>query len=196
MGAFTLWHELLNLDDKDGTSRAIPQPPSRDSPQPPSAAAPMLQQHFFPREAGATSSPALQLLLVSRAFACSSCPGVSWRTATHPWERDLLPAGGGQSSEQARWAVVPPKLAAAGLSHPRVPHQNSCYGKRFVDFFLFLLFFFFSSCAQTSPDLLRRTWHIILQMWHRSLGCKIYPAWQLAVLCNLYQLTETTVRYS
>lgn len=78
-----------------------------------------------------------------------------------------------------------------------VPHQNSCYGKRFVDFFLFLLlFFFFSSCAQTSPDLLRRPWHIILQMCHRSLGCKIYPAWQLAVLCNLHQLTETTVRYS
>lgn len=62
-------------------------------------------------------------------------------------------------------------------------------------FFSFSFSFFFSSCAQTSPDLLRRLWHIILQMWHRSLGCKIYPAWQLVVLCNLHQLTETTVRY-
>lgn len=103
----------------------------------------MLQQLFFPREGWATSSPALQLLLVSTDFVCSSCPGGSWCTATHPWEGDLLPAGGGQSSEQSCWAVVLPKLAGTGLSHPRVTHQNSCYGKRFVDFFLFLFFFFF-----------------------------------------------------
>lgn len=135
--------------------------------------------------------------LVSAGCVCSSHLGISWCAATHPWQRDLLPAAGcGQSYEQAHWAAVPPKLAGASSPHPRVPHQNSCYGKRFVDFFLFLFFFFlFFSCAQTSPDLLRRLWHIILQMWHRSPGCKIYPAWQLVLLCNLHQLTETTERY-
>lgn len=42
------------------------------------------------------------------------------------------------------------ELAGARSPHPRVPHQNSCYGKGFVDYFffyyfpfLFLSFFFF-----------------------------------------------------
>lgn len=90
---------------------------------------------------------------MSTGHVCSSCPGVSWCAATHPWESDLLPAaGGGKSYEQACWVAVPPKLAGAGSPHPMVPHQNSCYGTMFVDFFIFLSFLFLSSCAQTSPD--------------------------------------------
>lgn len=130
--------------------------------------------------------------LVSEGLVCPHL-GLSWHT--HPWERDLLPAaGGGQSGEQAccaskaGWWLAP--LTPVCLTKIAAMERGLL-----TFFFSFSFSFFFSSCAQTSPDLLRRLWHIILQMWHRSLGCKIYPAWQLVVLCNLHQLTETTVRY-
>lgn len=195
MGAFTLWHEPLNLGDRDGASQGyqLEQPTATlgSWPMPPSC----FNSTSSPGRLVPPQALSCSYSLVSKGRVCSPRLGVSWCTATHSWARGLLPAAGdGQSCEQAYRAAVPPKLAGASSPHLRVPHQNSCYGK-FVDFFLFLFFFFFSSCAQTSPDLLRRLWHIILQMWHRSPGCKIYPARQLVVLCNLHQLTETTVRY-
>lgn len=90
-------------------------------------------------------------------------------TATHPWER----SSPGCCCGAELWGFHASELAGARSPHPRVPHQNSCYGKGFVDYFFLLFFFpfsfffFFSSCAQTSPGLLRRLWHIILQMWHK-----------------------------
>lgn len=51
--------------------------------------------------------------------------------------------------------------------------------------------------SQTSSGLCGRTGRASPRMWHRGLGCKIYPAWQLVKeLCNSHQLTETTVRCS
>ena len=143
MGAFILQHEPLNPGDRDGASQGYqlgqpavtlgswPTPPSRFS----SAAS--SGRLVLPQALSCSSSS------VSTGCVCSSRPGVLWCAATHPWETDLLPAaGGGQSCEQVHWAAVLPKPAGAGSPHPRVPHQNSCYGKRFVDFFLFLFFFF------------------------------------------------------
>lgn len=116
-----LWHELLNLDDKDGISQGhqLGQPTATLSscPTPP----PYFTSVSSPGRGVTTSSPALQLLLVSTDFVCSSGLGISWCTATHPWERDLLPAGSGQSSEQACWAVVP----KAGWCQPLSPQSAS-----------------------------------------------------------------------
>lgn len=125
---------------------ALPRAISWDSPQPLSAAAQCLSHasaallpqgglgHLKPCLAATPGEHRLCLQFLSGWFMVQCHP---------PMGRGLLPAGGGQSSEQACWAVVLPKLAGTGLSHPRVTHQNSCYGKRFVDFFLFLFFFFF-----------------------------------------------------
>lgn len=136
-------HEPLNLGDRDGASQGyqLGQPTATLGCWPTS-----LSRFSSASSPGRLVSPqalSCSYSSVSAGCVCGSRPGVSWCAATHPWERDLLPpAGGGQSCEQARWAGVPPKLAGAGSPHPRVPHQNSCYGKRFVDFFLFLFFFF------------------------------------------------------
>lgn len=176
-------HEPLDMGGRDGASQGsqLGQPRATlGSGQTPPWRAPLV---LLPQGAAATSSTSCSYCSMSRGCACSSHLGVSW------WERDLLPsAEGGQSC--AAMCLVPAPLAL-------VLYHNSCHGQGFVGFLIFLFFFspFFPSCAQSPLALLGRLWHIILQMWHRSPGCKIYPAWQLVVLCNLHQLTETTVRY-
>lgn len=176
MGTFTFWHEA----DRDGTSQdyRLGQP-----------------------AATLTSWPTPPL-----HFSSTSSPGRL--VPPQPWVfHGVLPPAHGRGTVSQLLGVGRAVSKPAGLQCLQswlvpAPLTPGCLTKiaamergLLTFFFSFSFSFFFSSCAQTSPDLLTRLWHIILQMWHRSPGCKIYPAWQLVVLCNLHQLTETTVRY-
>lgn len=170
-----------------GTPHSHPQQLSNTSP--------ILQQHFFPKEGCYHLKPCLAAIPGEHNFVCSSCLGISWCTTTHPWERDLLSAGSGQSlTKPAVLLCLQSCLVPASLT-PGCLTKIAAIERGLLTFSLPFLFLFFFLCSNFPRPPQKTLRHIILQMWHRSLGYKIYPAWQLAVLCNLHQLTETTVRY-
>lgn len=171
--------------DRDGISQGhkVGQPTAT------STSSTVLQQHVFSGSLVPPQALSSSYISESSDHPCSSSQAL--QCALPHTQGEGICAGCCAGAELPRAAG----LMLAPLT-PGCPTKIAAMERSLLTFFLFLSFFFlfFSSCVQTSPGLLRKPWHIILQMWHKTPGCKIYPSWQLVVLCNLHQLTETTVR--
>lgn len=131
------------MHDEDGPSQThqLGQPTAtlRSCPTP----YPRFSSAPSPGRAVATSSPALQLLLVSTDFVCSSCLGVSWCAATHPWERDLLQLGVGRAlSKPAGLLCLQSWLVPASLT-PGCLTKIAAMERGLLTFFFSFYFSFF-----------------------------------------------------